>query len=434
MLHSKGFLVSGVTCLQTPHRAEAAAAPLRRVLVVDDSSAQRRVIAAGLRRWGYDVLEAASGSEALAICNAGGVDLVLSDWMMPGMNGIEFCRALRAGSHEQYIYFILLTAKSDKGAVTEGLEVGADDFLAKPVDAGELRARLKAGERLLTMERELRAKNGLLTETLDELRALYDSLDRDLVEARNLQQSLLRERHRRLDGGQVSLLLRPSGHIGGDMVGWFGIDDRRIGLYGFDVSGHGVASALLTARLAGLLSGASAEHNIAIETTEDGPRPRQPALVAEAMNRLLMSEIQTERYATLCYGEIDLTSGRLRMVQAGHPHPLIQRPDGTITCLGEGGLPIGLLPEADYQGFEARLRPGERLLLVSDGITECPDAAGEELGMDGLKRILEGLSTLRGEALMQALIWELSRWSGHDDFPDDISAALFEYDGPASTG
>ncbi|MCC5987627.1 MAG: SpoIIE family protein phosphatase [Pararhodobacter sp.] len=402
------------------------------MLVVDDSRAQRRVVSAGLRRWGYDVIEAASGSEALQLCDGGGIDLVLSDWMMPGMTGIEFCRALRASGHEHYIYFILLTAKSDKAATAEGLEVGADDFLAKPVDSGELRARIKAGERVLSMERELRAKNGLLTDTLDELRGLYNSLDRDLIEARNLQQSLLRERHRRFDSGQVSLLLRPSGHIGGDMVGWFEIDERRLGLYGFDVSGHGVASALLTARLAGLLSGASAEHNIAIETTESGPRPRPPASVAGAMNRLLMSEIQTERYATLCYAEIDRSSGLVRMVQAGHPHPLIQHADGTITYLGAGGLPIGLLSDAGYEGFEARLRPGERLLLVSDGITECPDEAGEELGMAGLERILQGLAGLRGEALMEALIWELARWAGNEDFPDDISCALFEYDGMAA--
>lgn len=426
--------MSGLSSLLPPDQTDPAPPPLRRVLVVDDSRAQRRVVTTGLRRAGYDVLEAASGHEALQLCSDGGIDLVLSDWMMPGMNGIEFCRALRAARHEHYTYFILLTSKSDKAAVAEGLEVGADDFLAKPVDPGELRARLKAGERLLTMERELRAKNALLTETLDELRGLYNSLDRDLVEARNLQQSLLRERTRRFDGGQATLLLRPSGHIGGDMVGWFEIDERRLGLYGFDVSGHGVASALLTARLAGLMSGASAEHNIAIETTESGPRPRPPAEVADAMNRLLMSEIQTERYATLCYAEIDFVSGRVRMVQAGHPHPLIQHADGSISCLGKGGLPIGLLLEAGYEGFESRMQPGDRLLLLSDGITECPDANGEELGMDGLTRILRSLSGLRGESFMEALIWELARWSEQEDFPDDISCALFEYDGEARGG
>lgn len=409
--------------------ADAAGSRVLTVLVVDDSRAQRRLICAGLQGSGYTVLQAESADQALALFGQHGADLILSDWMMPGMTGIDLCRAIRGLSREDYVYFILFTAKADKAAVAEGLEVGADDFLPKPVDPVELRARIRAGERLLTMQRELRNKNTLLTETLDELRTLYDTLDRDLVDARALQQSLLRERQQHFSTGQASMLLRPSGHIGGDMVGCFAIDDRRIGLYGFDVSGHGVASALLTARLAGLMSGASAEHNIAIELADGVQRPRCPALVAQAMNQLLMSEIQTDRYATLCYAEIDCQDGQVRLVQAGHPHPVVQHGDGRITHLGSGGLPIGLLADASYESFSTRLEPGDRLILVSDGITECPNATGEELGQEGFDVMLRRLSALRGNELTEALIWELARWAGHDDFPDDISCAVFEYDG-----
>lgn len=404
---------------------------IRNVLVVDDSRAQRFLVASALRNSGFNVLQASSGTEALALCQQVEVDVVLSDWIMPGMNGIEFCRALRQSNPDRYIYFILLTSKTDKAAVAEGLEVGADDFLPKPVDTGELRARIKAGERVLAMERDLRANNQVLSDTLVRLQQLYDSLDRDLIEARALQQSLLRERELHFDVGQVSMLLRPSGHIGGDMVGCFEINERLLGLYSFDVSGHGVASALMTARLAGLLSGASGEHNIAIRAGADGPEGRDPADVALAMNRLLMSEIQTERYVTLGYAEIDRESGRVRMVQAGHPHPVVQHADGTVSFLGDGGLPIGLIEDAGFEGFEMQLDPGDRLLLLSDGVIECANAAEEQLGNEGLERVLSELAELRGMALLEALMWELSRWAGSEDFADDVSCALFEYTGPS---
>ncbi|GAB4268496.1 MAG: SpoIIE family protein phosphatase [Pararhodobacter sp.] len=400
---------------------------VRDVLVVDDSRGQRMLVTSRLRSWGFSVHEAESGEAALTLCEERDIDLVLSDWMMPGMNGPDFCRALRDRRPDRYIYFILLTSKSDKAAVAEGLDVGADDFLAKPVDPGELRARITAGERILAMERTLRHNNGLLTETLIKLRDLYAALDRDLVDARNLQQSLLRKRHHRYDDGAISLMLRSSGHVGGDMVGFFDIAPGLCGLYSFDVSGHGVTSALLTARLSGLLSGTTPEHNIAIQSGPNGHVGCDPARVAATMNQRLMSEIQTDRYVTLGYAEIDRRSGRVRLVQAGHPHPLVQHPDGRVTRLGNGGLPVGLFDTAEYEGFETRLAPGDRLLMISDGVTECPDPKGVELGQEGLEAMLARLCDLRGNAFLEALMWELARWHGTDEFPDDVSCAMFEY-------
>ena len=108
----------------------------RPVLVVDDSKAQRKILQMQLTRWGYEVTEAASGDEALALCRAQDFDIVLSDWMMPGMTGLEFCKAFRALPREGYGYFILLTSKSEKTEIADGLENGADDFLTKPVSCG----------------------------------------------------------------------------------------------------------------------------------------------------------------------------------------------------------------------------------------------------------------------------------------------------------
>lgn len=398
-----------------------------RVMVVDDSRVQRKILSTQLACRGFRVTEAESAHQALAICAEEPPDVVISDWMMPGMTGIEFCQALRAMDHDSYTYFILLTSKTETAEIARGLEQGADDFLIKPVSGDELRARIAAGERILGMERELTEKNRLLSATLQELQALYDSVDRDLIEARKLQQSLVRDRHRDFGNAEVSLLLRPSGHVGGDLVGFFPINARRIGVYSIDVSGHGITSALMTARLAGYLSGTSAEQNIALVLDDLGIYDAlPPAELAALLNRIVLSEMDTETYFTLAYADIDLVSGLVRLVQAGHPHPVIQTAAGGIERIGRGGLPIGLFDHAAFETVEARLRPGDRLLLMSDGITEAANARGEQLGDEGLARIMRDCADCRGEAFFEALMRRLGEHAG-GEFDDDVSGALFEF-------
>ena len=416
-----------------PHRPETPTGALpavpRRVLVVDDSRMQRRILSAQLSRSGYDVLEAESAEEALVICARTEPDFVLSDWVMPGMSGIEFCHHFRKMHRESYGYFILLTSKTDKTDVTEGLQSGADDFLAKPVSGDELRARLTAGERILTMEHAIREKNRLLSSALREVQSLYDSIDRDLVEACKLQQSLVKERFRSFGNAQVSLMLRPSGHVGGDLVGFFPINARRVGLYGIDVAGHGITSALMTARLAGYLSGTSPDHNIALIQTEFGFYDgREPADLAQYLNALVLEEMRTESYFTLIYADVDLISGKVALVQAGHPHPAVLRGDGRVEFLGDGGLPVGLIEGAQYETIITRLEPGDRLFLGSDGITEADLPDGTQLGEAGLAKVLDGLQALRGQALLDGMYWDLQRLS-NDSLADDVSAVLFEFDG-----
>lgn len=403
---------------------------IREVLIVDDSRLQRRIAGGLLRRWGYRVREAGSGAEALALCDEALPDLVLSDWMMPGMSGPEFCTAFRRLAGARYGYFILLTAKSDKEEVAAGLDAGADDFLTKPVNGGELRARISAGERILRMQREMVEKNRLVTETLDQLQQLYDAIDRDLIEARKLQQSLIAERYRDFGAAQVSLLLQSAGHVGGDLVGMFQVSDEVIGIYALDVSGHGISSALMTARLAGYLSASVPEQNVALYRRDDGRfamRPPQDTLAA--LNSMCLEDMETEHYFTICLAEVDLGSGRLRLAQAGHPHPVIQRRSGACELLGQGGLPVGLIPGACYDGIEARLGPGDRLMIHSDGVVECADPAGRQLGDAGLQRILSDLNQTRGQACLESVIWKLADHAGGDRFEDDVSAVLLEFRG-----
>ncbi|TDQ54157.1 PP2C family protein-serine/threonine phosphatase [Phaeovulum veldkampii] len=419
---------TGLAMVETPQLTAA-----RRILVVDDSRMQRRILAAQLARAGYQVQEAGTAEEALAICAETEPDLILSDWVMPGMSGLEFCRAFREMPRTGYGYFVLLSSKTEKDEVALGLQSGADDYLLKPVNGDELRARLAAGERILRMERELKEKNRLVSSTLAELQGLYDTLDRDLKEAWKLQQSLVRERFRSFGSADVSLLLRPTGHVGGDLVGFFPINARRIGLYGIDVSGHGITSALMTARLSGYLSGASPDQNIALIPAEAGGHDaRPPAELAAYLNALVIEEMRTESYFTLIYADVDLISGRVEMVQAGHPHPAVQRAGGRVEYLGRGGFPIGLIENAEYESFATVLRPGDRLFLMSDGVTEAADARGALLGETGLGAIMAGSAQMPGPAFLEALMWDLITFSG-GDLTDDVSAVLLEFHGAPSS-
>lgn len=400
-----------------------------KVLIVDDSRLQRRIISSSLKRLGYEVREADSGQTALDICKIWPPDLVLSDWIMPGMDGLSFCRAFKALARDGYGYFILLTSKSAKDDVAQGLQCGADDFLTKPVNGLELRARLTAGERIIDMQRALTAQTKIVSDTLDELRCIHDSLNQDLIEAKKLQQSLVREKHRSFENASLSFTLQPAGHVGGDLVGYFPISKREVGFFSIDVSGHGVSSALMTARLAGYLTSPSPEQNIALAYAPDESIFARPlSEVVADLNRIVLEEMETDHYFTVILAVANMQTGQVTLCQAGHPHPLVRRKTGKIEQSGPGGLPVGLFAEAEFEEFQIDLRQGDQLILASDGVTECPNAKNEMLGEEGFEELISNLNGLCGPTLLETLVWKLSEFSDDAAFPDDVSAVLYEFD------
>lgn len=127
-----------------------------RVLVAEDNAVMRRLLESALRRWEYEVISTADGLEAWQILSsADPPPIAVMDWMMPGLSGVELCRRLRARSEPPYVYAVLLTGRSDRADVVEGLEAGADDYVVKPFDMEELRVRLRAARRIVELERRL---------------------------------------------------------------------------------------------------------------------------------------------------------------------------------------------------------------------------------------------------------------------------------------
>ena len=140
-----------------------------KILVADDEAISRRLLQNYLQKWGHEVVVAENGAEAWALFEAGEFPIVLSDWMMPEMDGLELIRRIRTSERPGYVYVILLTAKSQKDDVVEGMEAGADDFLSKPFDRDELRVRLWEGERIMRLHETLADQHRALGDTRDNL-------------------------------------------------------------------------------------------------------------------------------------------------------------------------------------------------------------------------------------------------------------------------
>lgn len=394
-------------------------------LVVGDSAAERRLLRLQLSSWNFVVLDAVSGSDALAICRSRTVDFVLCDWSMPGMDGLALCRAIRALPLPGYIYLILLTSRHARGSVAEGLEAGADDFLSKPADADELHARLRAGERILAMQEDLLDKNHRLTEAFDRLGTLHEAVDRDLRAAARLQRGLVPVGQSRCGGAEVGALWLPAGHVGGDLVGLCELGPGRIAAWAIDVSGHGVASALTAVRVAQLFRPGETE-SPALRLMPSGARiPRDPADVAAELNRRLSPDVHGDgQYLTLLYADIDLSTGLIRFVQAGHPPPAVLRRCGTVERPGAGGLPIGLLTDAVWETETVRLDQGEQFVLLSDGITEVVSPTGESFETAALPAALTRRRDLPEAEMLNELRSALEQFAETARSEDDISALV----------
>jgi two-component system, cell cycle response regulator len=195
-----------------------------RVLIADDSLVMRRLLQATLEGWGYEVSMASNGAEAWSILQGPDApQVVILDWIMPVFTGLEICRLIRRRQEHRYTYVLLLTSKSQREDIVEGMGAGADDYVVKPFDKHELEVRLRAGRRIVELQNELLAtQEALRVQALRDVltgcwnrRAILDILGKEIVRARR------ENRHLGLLLGDLDHFKQVNdqwGHAAGDLV------------------------------------------------------------------------------------------------------------------------------------------------------------------------------------------------------------------------
>lgn len=274
---------------------------------------------------------------------------------------------------------------------------------------------------------EIRAKEDLQKANL-QLESASQAIQEDLRAAAEVQRSLLPTEPPTVAGFGFAFKFRPCSDVGGDCLDIFPLDTRHIGLYILDVSGHGVASALLSVSLSHMLS-AAPDRSFLYQPDLDNPGAytiTPPAEVASRLNRHFLARGGTGQYFTMIYGILAKDSGEFRYAAAGQLGPLYC-PANLAPCILEtGGMPIGLLPGADYQEHRQVLAHGDRLYLCTDGIIEAMDTAKREFGVRQLLDSLDRNRALPLEESLSSILSSVEQWSAPSGPADDASLLAIE--------
>ena len=394
-----------------------------RILIVEDNLLTRLMIERSLKKWDYDVIAVDNIHAAIEIITNEKIQFVITDWIMPGGNGTLLCQSVRALNLPFYTYIILVTYLDDAQSVVQGMDAGADDFIRKPIQLDELQARIKAGERVLNLEKELQDNNLRLRELSNALIAANEVINRDLKMAATMQRSLLPPVATQIEGIAIDWLFYPSTHLSGDIFNFFPLDERYVGFYIIDVAGHGIASAMQSFTLSRFLypNSQGGDHLKTIVATADRPVIRTAPEVISDLNQQFQTDANNILYFTMIYGVIDTYAKQIDLCQAGHPHPVFVRAGKAAEFIVSGGLPVGVLDQANYESVQLGYASGDRLFLYSDGIVECESPEGEMFGNERLREFIEHNRHLKACDVMRELDETIRCWHGSDDFEDDIS-------------
>jgi sigma-B regulation protein RsbU (phosphoserine phosphatase) len=322
------------------------------ILVADDDESSREMLARRLRRSGYTVSAVANGLQALSLARREKFDLVMLDMVMHGLDGFQVLAKFKADTELREIPVIMLSALDEENGIARCIEMGAEDYLAKPFNPVLMRARVGA----CLDKKRLRDKERT---TYQNLVKTQNRLASELAEAAEYVRSLL---PLPLVGEiETEWCFHPSEHLGGDAFGYRFLDDGHLAIYLLDVCGHGVGAALLSV---------SVLNSIRAETLA-GVDFRQPELVLAGLNRMFRMELQNNLFFSIWYGVYEISRRELRLASGGHPPALLLAPGvAEPQPLCTPAPAIGCFEEAAYTTVAVSVPAGSRLLLFSDGVFE----------------------------------------------------------------
>ena len=372
------------------------------VLIVDDNRLSVQLLAATARREGFTVVEATDGHQALERLEDHAIDIVITDWEMPGCTGLELVETIRAREADPYRYLIMVTQHGDSGHRHRGLAAGADDFLGKPVADAEVSSRLRVARRIVAMSRSLAHQRDALAESQARFEA-------ELAQAARVQAALLPDAKPDLDGWAVDWRCVPCDRLAGDSLGLVQFGSRRLGAYVFDVSGHGVTAALLATQVSRALS---ADRGVgSVVFAPGGAEPADPAAVLDALNRRFPMRTDMPQLVAMTYALIDLDQGAVRWSSAAIPPPYLVTTRGCRPRDLEVDPFLGARPDTTYRERSGLIGRGERLVLTTDGLDEARNARRSEFGQERVAVELQNAADQPLDAAVDALLAAVDEWS-----------------------
>lgn len=372
---------------------------MNQILIIDDDPAIQILLKRTLHKQGYEVSVASNGEDGLAQARKLRPGLVLCDWNMPGMTGLEVCRQVKATAELSTTMFVLLTARIALEDRVQGLDAGADDFLSKPIEMPELEARVRSNLRLHEANRELQEQKQLL--------------EAELAEAAEYVSSILPDR---MTEPPVTIDARflPSRQLGGDGFDYYWLDSEHLAIYLIDASGHGLRAALPTLSVLNLLRA----------RTLPQINYYQPSDVLRGLNETFQMTEKNDKYFTIWYGVYNRVKRQLVYASGGHPPGILLSGSPAsyvqVKRLQTRGLPVGMFPNAPYLDECCEVTEASTLYIFSDGIYEINQPDGSIWGLDPFVDLLANCRN-RSVSNLDPVLHALKSVNPKDYFDDDVS-------------